>query len=812
MITCHLYTRGKYYFFILLSSSLFVGCGDLTSRSMQDLSSSKTPSCDSSAENLLSRQSRRTKYGPETEPQHAKHLRKRRSFLQTNFTSHVTFPLVPPHSHEKTEGTCYDGDSLLSDRSCSPDAVSLQEPKCDSNLFEAQPLVQLSGNTTASSSDTMDMKPGSLNMKSATDSCVHPFSAIHLQEGRECSDSLSPFSKEKQDSSLTSLHIPGQQSQCLSMSEIPLHLEDLNTTCKERTEDLTDIAGELQEHCVAGTEHHAVNESLGTGKALPETGVSYVLIEEIIHTTTKPSRTLNSHQGKKVFDVQSPDQNFLSAEKVEKQEELVLGPCKMKSTSCESRQTFGGSLLHNCISRMPSKGSLSEDGKQLDFSNATELFSNNDVGSGAVTRLSWLAFSSMVDRAETWQQTYNKHQNSVNQSEPMVNQVSLQRDELTQEPHYLSVVTAPWNSCLSTELPSSQKLEKKDITGDALKVDYKYKLPSPLTVPREENLEQRKTDSSDRLDYFSLESLCKSTGTSKKSRVSDPSFLCSNNPAKDAVASNNLGSPALMNDKESVTPRPNMDRCSCQFTYTSCFRVLDNETELEHAKPTARSTSEEPLTSPPSTRNPVSLDFNATRLNQEYNCVNGNSKECKNSTWVPDSHIKALSSMKERMHATPFDFGHLLDNVVELQEILSQFWGNRTKHPRDKCSSHFSENKDILYVESQRLISSCQKVIKTHGPSTEAHSAVQETFQNLLQLVEVCFEFTNCGLCNKRHKYLTVNLKDVVCSYDQFVQAAKQACERDSPNLSVKLLVCQYTALTAALFCLVQQFRALSNV
>ncbi|KAH0628468.1 hypothetical protein JD844_009681 [Phrynosoma platyrhinos] len=780
------------------------GCGDLTQQSIQDLSSSKTLYCDSSGENL-SRQSRRTKYRHEKEPQHTNHLRKRRSFLQTNFTSHVTFPLVPPHSHENIDCTCYDGESLLPGRSCSPDAVSLQEPKCDSDLFETQPLVQLAGNTTASSSDVMDKEPGSLDMKSATDSGMHPFSAIHLQEGRECSDSLlSPFFTE--NSSLTSSYTPGHQSQCLSRSEIPVHLEDHNTSCKQKT-DLIDTAGRLQEHGVASTEHHAVNESFGTEKALPETGVSYVLIEEIIHTTTKPPRSLNSLQGK-----QSSDQNFLSAEKVEKREELVLDPCKMKSTLCESRQKCGGSPLHNNTSRMPSEGFLSEDGKQLDFSNATELFSNNDGGSGAVTRLSWLAFSSMVNHAERCQQIDDKHQNSIDQSAPGVNQVSLKSYELTQVPHYLSLVTSPWNRCLYTEFISDQKLEKKDLTGDALNVDYKYKLPSSLTVPREENMEQRKTDSSDGLGYFSLDILCKSTGTSEESSISNQSFLCSNNLAKDAMASNNLGSPALMNDKELITPRPKMDRCSCQLTYASCFRGLDNETELEYAKPAPRGASDEPLTTPPSTRNLLSLDFNATRLNQKYNYINGNSKECKNSTWVPDSHIKALSCMKERMHATPFDFGHLLDNVVELQEILRQFWGNRTKHPRDKCSSHFSENKNILYVESQRLMSSCQKVIKTHRPSTEAHNAVQETFQNLLQLAEVCFQFTNCGLCNKKHKELTVNLKDVVCSYHQFVQAAKQACERDSPNLSMKLLVCQYTALTAALFCLVQQFRALSSV
>ncbi|KAL8202871.1 UNVERIFIED_CONTAM: hypothetical protein K2H54_028292 [Gekko kuhli] len=241
------------------------------------------------------------------------------------------------------------------------------------------------------------------------------------------------------------------------------------------------------------------------------------------------------------------------------------------------------------------------------------------------------------------------------------------------------------------ELDNNQKTEEEPVTDSA--VEYKNEQPSPLAVPMEESVEQRKYDHSNGLGHLPFDILCKSAGPSEESSVSD-------------------------------------------------------------------------------------------------------------------SHIKALSHVKDRVHASPLDFCRLLDHVVELQETLKLFWGNRTKHPRDKCLAHFSENKNTLCVESQRLMSSCQKVIKICGLSTEIQGAIQETFRHLLQLTEVCFHFTNCGLCSGRHKDLAVNLKDVVCSYHQFVQAAQQAGEKGYPSLSVKLLVCQYTALTAALFCLVQQFKA----
>ncbi|XP_033029405.1 FERM and PDZ domain-containing protein 1 [Lacerta agilis] len=742
---------------------------------VQDCGTLKVSTSCSLGENVLSRQSRRTKHRPEKEPRCGNNsLRKRRSFLQTNYTSQVTFPQAPTQSLENIDQLSCEGEHGSSGLSSSPVVASLGDPERDSALFEVEQIAQIAKNTPV----LMEMEPDSLETKSLTDSVVCPVLAIRLQgaqEGIESSDfARSSFSTVKQDGSL-------------AVSEISFH--DLDTTYKEKPEGLTETASRVQDHCVSGGNKISGNAA-GTAKVSREAGgVSYVLIEEIIHTTTKPSGSLNSYQGKVSPCVPTSEQDLLPTEKVEKYEQLVLGPCKRIKGDLASRgssQAHGGLLLQEDTSKTLGEGSVatSEDAKWLGFAN--ELLSKCDGTSGIKTHHSQLGFSSVGGQRETQQQVNDKRQRIVGQSDLVADQVSLKDD-----------VPSQWSSSTmippldrSSELAGDQKPEERALTNDASHVDCKNKWPSPLVVPTEESVEQRRAG------------------------ISESSFLCSGNSTVDTkspVSSKTTDSRAAVNTTESLSPKHKTDRCSCQLTYASCFHGLD-EAELEFTNPVAHGPTEEPLTTPPTTRSSPSLDFNSTRFILEHNYVNGNPKDCRNHVLLPDSHIQVLSCLKDRTCASPFDFHQLLDSIIDLQEILRQFGGSRIKHPRDKCLAHFSENKDTLHTESQRLMSSCQKVIKAHGPSSETQNAIRETFQNLLQLTEVCFQFTNCGLCSKRHKDLIVNLRDVAYSYRQFVQAAQQAWERGYPNLSIRLLVCQYTALSAALFCLVQQFRASSCV
>ncbi|KAJ7335180.1 hypothetical protein JRQ81_013121 [Phrynocephalus forsythii] len=739
-------------------------------------------SCVGLGENGLSRPSRRTKHRPKKEPRPANNLRKRRSFLQTNFTSQVTFPLDPPHTQGDMDHTWHDGDPVLAGASYSPAKVCSRDPQSPSDLPEPQPLDQLAKNETASSSDIMKTEPESLEIKPGTDSAICPVSM-----SRKCSDfSCSSSSTETHDCSFNSSSSSDNCHNCPNTLESSVQLDVPSARCKEKAEEIAGIAGGIQDHHRTSMGQY-VNDTSQLAKAVPEMGINYVLIEETIHTTTKPSRSLN---GKKLSYGPASNQDHLPSEKLEKQEHLVLNPCNSEPVLGEPRQVLEDSLHREETKRMPSEGSSQNpehNHQYLDFSNATELLCNSTGTPGIVTRLSWLAFSSMVDHPETCQEAGDKLEAIVSPSVPDVPQLALNDGGLCPVPHNLM-------------------LEGDITTGEML--DANYILPKTLTFSKEERGDQREAPRSGGLDYMSLNSLCKLTEPGEESSVSNLNGQkLHSDHATEGTTTPNKSPHTQVNIKEMVPLEHKMGRCSCQLTYTSCFSGPDNEAELENANPIACGASESPLTTPPSTKGPVSLDFHPTGLTQDCNnvVVNGNSR--KHGRWLPESHTKALDHIRDRMHASQFDFCRLLDNVVELQEILNQFWGIKGKHPRDECSAHSSENRNTLYMESQRLASSCQKAIKTQGPSSEMHSALQESFRNLLQLTEACLQFTNCGLCSTRHKELIVNLKDAICNYHHFVQAAKQSWEKNYPDLSVKLLVCQYTALTAALFCLVQQFR-----
>ncbi|XP_060092997.1 FERM and PDZ domain-containing protein 1 isoform X2 [Heteronotia binoei] len=784
------------------------GSGSPSPQNAQNFGISKAPSYGSLVENLLSRHKRVT-HRVEKEPIHINSLRKRRSFLQTNYTSQVSFPLDPLHVLENTEFMNHGGEVDLSGASCSPTGLFTEDTERDSDSLKAKQLVHLdSYRANKTSSSLMEMEPDTVETKSVTDSVFSSISALRLSGAQKSEKSseftTSSYSKEEYESPVVSSCTPDQNT-CLSISEIPFQLEYI---CTEKKEDPTESSCRLLECSVVTTDHETEEILECTSETPLDTGVSYLLIEEIIHTTTKPSRSADSHQNKELICDPALDPDTPPTDKVENHEPVVLDPCervKDDSALCEPSQTFEGALLQENTS-LSEDSFQKSDQKQVGFSSATELLSSCDGTSGIVTRLSWLSFKSMVDNAEPCQQNDGKYQSIIAPCSPDVSQISLKEDHVLSEcsgpcANHTSTITTSHDWAVFAELDGSQKTEEESITDSSM--EYKNEHSSSLAVPTEENVEQRKNDHLN----LPFDLLCEFAGPSEETSVSCQSFLPSG-PTEGAegpvICCHN--SPTL-NSKKTFSPTHKVDKCSCKFSYASCFHGLDNELVLQDTNSSLQGASEEPLTSPP-TRSPRYLDFAPVMSGQESDGIDAEPKDCKSHVWLPESHIRALSHVKDRAHASPLDFCHLLDHVVELQETLKLFWGNRTKHPRDKCLDHFLENKNTLCVESQRLMSSCQKVIKICGLSTEIQSAIQESFRHLLQLTEVCFHFTNCGLCSRRHKDLAANLKDVVCSYHQFVQAAQQAGEKGYPSLSVKLLVCQYTALTAALFCLVQQFKA----
>lgn len=256
---------------------------------------------------------------------------------------------------------------------------------------------------------------------------------------------------------------------------------------------------------------------------------------------------------------------------------------------------------------------------------------------------------------------------------------------------------------------------------------------------------------------------------------------------------------ASMNESE--TPRAGLEQCSCQLSYATCFRGLQLDPEEDakdlEAPPTV------PLTSPPAAGRQLALPWRPVQAHSS-----DPEPLCRNSPIWPEYCSRALRQLKATPASTHEGFVHLTESLQELRHILETSGAHGHKHPPEKCTWHFSENRGRLCMGSQKLLSSCQHVIRMDQSPEEMQGALRDTFQHLVQLAGLCLQLTDCSRCSARHQEATGHLRDVVHNYQQFVEAAKLTCERGYHDLSVKLLARQCTALTAAVFCLNQKFRA----
>ncbi|TSN95715.1 FERM and PDZ domain-containing protein 1 [Bagarius yarrelli] len=136
------------------------------------------------------------------------------------------------------------------------------------------------------------------------------------------------------------------------------------------------------------------------------------------------------------------------------------------------------------------------------------------------------------------------------------------------------------------------------------------------------------------------------------------------------------------------------------------------------------------------------------------------------------------------------------------------------EHPRDTCADHFSENKRRLHVEARGFLAGCQQVVKAGQTPAETLQALADSFHLLVELTAVCLSFSSCQRCQERHTETLSALADVVQTYQEFTRAAERlgmATERRTCHeLSIKLLARQCTALTTSVFCLTQLFRTLT--
>ncbi|XP_036597445.1 FERM and PDZ domain-containing protein 1 isoform X2 [Trichosurus vulpecula] len=807
---------------------------------------SKVKKRESSEEGLTPRPHKREHSRRVGVKKYAKTLRKRRSFLQTDYTSQVTFPLAPSYSLESVDHMCYyEREPYLSFVSHSPTVSSLQDTQGEPGLLETKALGLLTPPREAKSknhsSNVMEMEPETMETKSVIDSFVSSISAVRLRidpENKENS-SIAPLASNSTPSSIPHHLSSGlsEQNDQSDTSEKNFQLQDGNVrVCKDQeaetqncpldscnippaTKDSLTVSPEQQE--IPGVD------------AEPQFEIRFRHlfenpIQETIQKCLEPLFSSGDQSRNSECAKNSGGEVPFSAIKDQVGERLVqtsFGGSKETGFSiCDINRNSGISFQEE--PRKDLDEGLIDDTSKKSLANVRLPFELNGL-SGEIAPLSkWQTLGTKTNEAPLWHMQGGGRETALLVS---IGQTSLPPEQqlLLSEKHLDS---GAFNGHLSIPLGLQTFLEGSSVP-EHLDDEMRGKAPASVTllpvdfnqgqIPQnppschlgdafrqgtDHNLKKLKCPNyfpSARGDILEMEkeSFSIVPPSSKKP------LLClvhKNNPN---VSTNRRSDRSLdfAGMKDVISPKIGMEQCSCQLSYATCFRGSDPDMDDENSD-LETTLSSAPLTTPPSSGSQYSAHWRP-ELTRSNSCSSSEPHLRNNCLWS-EYYTKIVKQLKAGLCKSPDGFCQLLDHVVELQDILEQFGGNGNKHPQDKCAWYFSENRNCLCTGSQKLMSSCQHVIKINQSPEEMQSAVQETFRNLIQLVGLCFQFTNCGRCVRTHRDVMVNLKDVVCAYYQFVQAAKLTCERGYRDLSVKLLARQCTALTAAVFCLTQKFRA----
>ncbi|XP_068941379.1 FERM and PDZ domain-containing protein 1 isoform X2 [Petaurus breviceps papuanus] len=811
---------------------------------------SKVKKRESSEEGLTPRPHKREHSRRVGVKKYAKTLRKRRSFLQTDYTSQVTFPLAPSYSLESVDHMCYyEREPYLSFVSHSPTVSSLQDMQGEPGLLETKALGLLTPPKEAKSknhsSNLMEMEPETMETKSVIDFFVSSISAVRLRidpENKENS-SIAPLTMNSTPSSVPHHLSSGlfERNDQSDPSEKTLQLQDGNVrVCKDQIAETQNcpsnscnISPRTKDSLTVSPEQQEVTPGIPGVSTKPqfEMGFRHLLENPIQESIQKCREPLFS----------SGDQSRNGECIKNSGGEVPFSTIEDQGGEGFMQPSFGGSkdagfsvcdinqnsdILFQEEPRKDLDEGLIDDTSKKSLASVRLSFEINDL-SGEIAPLSkWQTLGTKTNQAPLWHMQEEGRETSLlvslgqtrlpKEQELLLSEKHLDSDAfnghlsiLSGLPtfHEGSSVPKHLDDEMRGKAPPSVTLLPVDFTqgqipqnppsshlGEAVMqgTDYslkKLKCPNYFPSTCGDILEMEK------------ESLSIVPPSSKKPLLC---FVHKNNPS---ISTNHRSDRSLdfAGMKDVILPKIGMEQCSCQLAYATCFRGSDPEVDDENSD-LEMTLSSAPLTTPPSSEGQYFVHWRP-ELTRSNSCCSSEPHLRSNCLWS-EYYTKIVKQLKAGLCKSPDGFCQLLDHVVELQDILEQFGGHGNKHPQDKCAWYFSENRNCLCTGSQKLMSSCQHVIKIDQSPEEMQSAVQETFRNLIQLLALCFGFTNCGRCVRSHRDVMVNLKDVVCAYYQFVQAAKLTCERGYRDLSVKLLARQCTALTAAVFCLTQKFRA----
>ncbi|XP_009976846.1 PREDICTED: FERM and PDZ domain-containing protein 1 [Tauraco erythrolophus] len=771
----------------------------MTSQESTDNSSCilEKPKCYSLGENLTTRQTAREKHGKEKELTYAKSLRKRRSFLKTDYTSQVTFPLALPGSLQ----TCCSWPPPPTLPAQPPAPATSENIKNDAELgLLAATQAQKDTASTNPSSDLMEMEPDTTEVKSLTSLVVSSISAVCLQSD-----------EHREESAGIAIHMDGGLQPAhdvhppfLSLDEaVPLPRGQCRAA-QENSSVKTNTGWLSEESCVAtrgwlaqvaleeGGEAMAAQNKAGDVPPFLDQDVTCPANEHMLPPSSAHGPTVACPH-----EVAQDQELLPTAGRQAVCEEPVLASCEERKGN---RDSCAGNSSDTALQQTKCRQGINKEAlwkvhnkNHMGFPDATQLLTDCSSTSGVITRLSWLSFGIRTD---------------LTSSGPSQEKVDIPLELLASQKTsgclgadavLRDMETPPAGTPFEKELVSSQGLAEGEPRRDMGNVVHEQPQPVQTPLPKEQATEVGKDSPLTPSLGLSISSGPIPLGSlGKRAEASKHSFLCFNHKKDEQTPSDPsmirfLGFSTL---RKTSPPQLGMDKCSCRLSYISCFHRPEDKGECETTMPMC-STFLGPLTNPPSS----SCSLPGTAVGSHPISI------ARDMVWW-DPHVQALSQLKDQARVSPADFSCFLAYTTELQKVVRKLSGNQATHLQDQCAEQGAESKGALGLASRDLLSSCQELLKTEQPLEELQGALKVTFDHLVQLAVACFQVTHCQLCMQRQQELRAALVDVVGTYHQLVQAVHQQLRRQGcPDLGAKLLARQHTALTAAMFCLLQQFR-----
>ncbi|NXQ33784.1 FRPD1 protein, partial [Alaudala cheleensis] len=730
--------------------------------------------------------SMKEKHGQEKELTCTKSLRKRRSFLKTDYTSQVSFPAALPGSPQ---------------RCCSwpPTQPSTEDTGKDMEI--GLPLPTQAQRDTAGTdpcSDLMDMERNTTETKPVMEWLVSSILDVH-HPGDQCGEESS--SHQPEHAPLPSLEpLPRGQSGAAQESSL---VE-------------TDPGSLSEESCV----HTGVRQTQGAQEEGGEVEASVVpsavvcpsdkllLLPPAPGPSTAPPRDLAQDQGPLPVSVE-PSLAPCQESKADGQS-CITGKGSAGAEGCADGQHCADGQWHaddgqgqadgQCHATSSSEGAVSRarsrqvvSGETLrkvheghvGFPDAAQLLADCGSASGVLTRLSWLSFGVRTDPVSC-SLLQDRADDPLEPLACLTTSRCVGANAVGRK-----MPTSPVGAGFGKELVSSSGPGAGQSTRDTGNVAQQEPQPAEASFPKEQAAGLGKDSCLAPSAGLSVSSVSALLGKGAGDHgAAKHSFLCFNpeeggQTPQPPIAAGSLG----------CSPAPRgLDSCGCRLPYISCFPQPHSQGEREISPPQFPG----PLTTPPSS----SCSLPRTPGSGFPVSIAGDAAG-------QDPHIRVLGQLKDQAWMSPADFSRFLAYTVELQKVVGKLCRNQATHLHNQCAEQGAESKGALGWASQDLLSSCQALLSTEQPLTEVQCALRATFDRLVHLAVTCFQVTHCRQCRQRQQELGAALGDVVDTYQQLVQALHQQLHGQvCPELGTKLLARQHTALSAAIFCLLQQFRA----